>query len=493
MSVTRKSTASNHVAGSNCPGPYCSGSPAWTPPSRRGFLQLGLAGFATLSLPGIMRLQAASPPVAGDSGSSREKTAVIMVWKPGGCSHIDTYDPKPNASSEYRGPFSTISTKVPGLQFTELLPRQAQIADKFTIHRGMYQKAGGHPAGSMQLLSGDSDTRDKPAPRLPDWMSVANYVRSQDGPRSCPLPTYVGVNPPTNYTGPAYLGDAYSPFSVTGDPNSPNFVVPNIGLTDRNEVNRLDRRASLRQKLDTIERAFDQQLELEALDQFETQALTLLTNPATKEAFDLSKEDDATRDRYGRNTWGQQLLLARRLVESGVEVLTTSLHGPLCGRVQNWDDHAVNHHVFDALRFRADAYDQAVTALIEDIYERGLSKRVLVVVTGEFGRTPKISYQPSTGASNASAPAGTKQPGRDHWPRAFSNLWAGGGIETGRFIGATDKRGEDAIERLSGPQDFLATIYHHLRIDFENTLINDFNGRPTRIVTDGRPIDELIG
>ncbi|MCA9207972.1 MAG: DUF1501 domain-containing protein, partial [Planctomycetales bacterium] len=179
MSVTRKSTASNHVAGSNCPGPYCSGSPAWTPPSRRGFLQLGLAGFATLSLPGIMRLQAASPPVAGDSGSSREKTAVIMVWKPGGCSHIDTYDPKPNASSEYRGPFSTISTKVPGLQFTELLPRQAQIADKFTIHRGMYQKAGGHPAGSMQLLSGDSDTRDKPAPRLPDWMSVANYVRSQ--------------------------------------------------------------------------------------------------------------------------------------------------------------------------------------------------------------------------------------------------------------------------------------------------------------------------
>ncbi|MCA9161901.1 MAG: DUF1501 domain-containing protein, partial [Planctomycetales bacterium] len=132
-------------------------------------------------------------------------------------------------------------------------------------------------------------------------------------------------------------------------------------------------------------------------------------------------------------------------------------------------------------------------ALIEDIYERGLSKRVLVVVTGEFGRTPKISYQPSTGAGNASAPAGTKQPGRDHWPRAFSNLWAGGGIETGRFIGATDKRGEDAIERLSGPQDFLATIYHHLRIDFENTLINDFNGRPTRIVTDGRPIDELIG
>jgi hypothetical protein len=439
-----------------------------------------------------MRLRAASA-AAENASSKQTKTAVIMVWKPGGCSHIDTYDPKPQAGSEYRGPFCTIPTKVPGLQFTELLPRQAKIADKFTVLRSMYQNAGGHPAGSMQLLSGDSDTRDKPAPRLPDWMSVANYLRSAQGSRTNPLPVYVGVNPPTSYTGSAYLGDAYAPFSVTGDPSSPNFVVPNIGLTDQNEINRLGRRATLRQKLDTIERAFDQQGELGALDQFETQAMTLLTNPLTKDAFDLSKEDDRTRDRYGRNTWGQQLLLARRLVEAGVEVLTSSLHGPLCGRVQNWDDHAVNHHVFDALRFRAEAYDQAVSALIEDIYERGLDKRVLVVVTGEFGRTPTISYSPSTGVGNASAPAGTKQPGRDHWPRAFSNLWAGGGIETGRFIGATDKRGEDSVDRRCGPGDFLATIYHHLGIDSSNTLIKDFNGRPTPIVDHGKPIPELIG
>jgi hypothetical protein len=415
-----------------------------------------------------------------------------MVWQPGGCSHIDTYDPKPLAGIEYRGPFGTISTKVPGMQFTELLPRQAAIADKFTVLRGMYQRAGGHPAGSMQLLSGDPDTRDKPAPRYPDWMSVVNYLRAQEGPRTNPLPAYVGVNPPTDYTGPAYLGDAYSPFSVTGDPNAPNFNVPNMGLKDVGEVQRLGRRASLRQKLDLIERNFDQQLELEALDRFEAQAMTLLTNPQTKEAFDLSKEDDRTRDRYGRNTWGQQLLLARRLVEAGVDVLTSSLHGPLCGRVGNWDDHAVNHHVFDALRFRAEAYDQAVTALIEDIYERGLDKRVLVVVTGEFGRTPLVEYQPSTGAGNASAPAGTKQPGRDHWPRAFSNLWAGGGIETGRCIGATDKRGEDVVERRCGPGDFLATIYHHLGIDSSRVLIHDFNGRPTPIVNDGKPIPELI-
>ena len=145
----------------------------------------------------------------------------------GGCSHIDTYDPKPRAASEYRGPFGTIGTKVPGMRFTELIPRQAAITDKFTVLRSMKNGAGGHPAGSMQMFSGDSDTRDKPKPRLPDWMSVTNYLRSQEGPRTNPLPRYVGVSPPTAYNGPAYLGDAYAPFSVTGDPNAPNFSVPN--------------------------------------------------------------------------------------------------------------------------------------------------------------------------------------------------------------------------------------------------------------------------
>ena len=472
-----------------CPGPTTFGTN-----ERRGFLRMGLAGFASLSLPGLLRLQTASAQEASaDAKPNREKSAVIMVWKPGGCSHIDTYDPKPQASSEYRGPFSPISTKVPGLQFSELLPMQARIADKLTVLRSMRQTAGGHPAGSMQMLSGDPDTRDKPKPKFPDWMTVTNYLRSQGGHRSNPLPLYAGINPPLEYNGPAYLGDAYSPFTVNGDPNSPTFSVPNIGLSDQNDIRRLERRSSLRQRLDTLERAFDRQGELGALDQFESQAMTLLTNPKTREAFDLTREDDRTRDRYGRNAWGQQLLMARRLVEAGVEVLTTSLSGPLCGRVSNWDDHAVNHHVFDAMRFRAQAYDQAVSALIEDIYERGLDKRELVVVTGEFGRTPKIEYSASTGAGNASAPAGTQQPGRDHWPRAFSNIWAGGGIQTGRFIGATDKRGEDTIERTCSAGDFLATIYHHLGIDSANTLIKDFNGRPTPIVDHGKPIPELIG
>ena len=462
--------------------------PCTGPLSRRGFMRIGLTGFATMGLSGLLRLRAENA-----LKPNHEKTAVIMVWLPGGQSHVDTFDPKPDIGSEYRGPFKTIPTKVPGTHVTELMPMLAKIADKYTILRSMCQKAGGHPAGSMQMLSGDSDERDKPKPKLPDWMSVANYLRSRGAKRSNPLPNYVGVNPPLEYNGPAYLGDAYSPFSVMDDPNRPNFEVPNIGLSDPAESRRLSDRVALRQSLDTLERTFDREGELGALDQFEAQAMTLLTNPKTRDAFDLSKEDAQTRDRYGRNRWGQQLLLARRLVESGVEVVTSSLSGPLCGRVGNWDDHAVNQHQFDALRFRMPNYDRAVSALIEDIYARGLDKRVLVVVTGEFGRTPKISFDRSTGAGDASAPAGTVQPGRDHWPRAFSNIWAGGGIQTGGVIGATDKRGEDVVERACGPGDFLSTIYHHLGIDSSKVTINDFNGRPTHIVNEGKPITELMG
>lgn len=451
-------------------------------------MQVGLTGMATLSWPGLLKLRAENA-----ASPKSERKSIIMVWLPGGLSHIDTYDPKPDASSEYRGPFKTISTKVPGTIFTELLPMNAKIADKFTLVRSMNQTAGGHPAGTMQMFSGDPDTRDKPKPRFPDWMSVAHYLRSKEGGRVNPLPNYIGVPAPSpEYSSAAYLGNAYAPFAVSDDPNRPNFQVPNIGLADEAESRRLSDRLALRRSLDTLERAFDREGELGALDEFEAQAATLLTNPTTRDAFDLSKEDPATRDRYGRNRWGQQLLLARRLVEAGVEIVTSNLNGPLCGRVQNWDDHAVNQHQFEALRFRMPTYDRCVSALIEDIYARGLDKKVLVVVTGEFGRTPKISFDRSTGPGDASGPTGTLQPGRDHWPRAFTSLWSGGGIQTGGVIGASDKRGEDVVERPCNASDFLATIYHHLGIDYTKTTINDLNGRPVHIVSNGRAIPELI-
>ena len=368
--------------------PACSG-----PLDRRGFMRIGLTGFVSLGLPGLLKLQAENA-----TKPARERTAVILVWLRGGCSHLDTYDPKPDIGSEYRGPFKTIRSKVPGMALTELLPLQAKIADKFTLLRSMTHTGGGHPAGSLQMLSGDTDARDKPKPVLPDWMTVANFLRSKDK-RNSPLPNYIGVNPIVNYdsftiAGPGYVGPAYSPFAVTGDPSRPDFQIPNIGATEA-QAARLSDRVALRRSLDSLERRMDAAGEMDALDQFEAQAMTLLTNPQTRHAFDLTKEDDHVRDRYGRHRWGQQLLLARRLVESGVEIITSCLDGPQCGRVANWDDHAVNHHVFNALKFRAGDFDQAVSALIEDVYARGLDKRVLVVVSGEFGRRPRSVTWPA--------------------------------------------------------------------------------------------------
>lgn len=476
--VLTSTHANNQNAAPICPGPI----------RRREFLRVGLSGFATLSLPGLLRLRAEA-----EAAKRKPDTAVILVWLRGGISHLETYDPKPDAPSEFRGIYGTIPTRVPGLRLGELLPRHAKIADKFTIVRSMSHTGGGHPAGSLQMLTGDTDPQDKPKPVLPDWMTVANFLRADRG-RS--LPNYIGVNPVSSYdgfgiAGAAYLGPSYGPFTVNGDPSAPHFEIPNIGFSDGAQAARFAGRVQLKEGLDRMERAVDRSGTMLAMDEFEAQALRLLTSPAAREAFDLTREPDSLRDRYGRNQWGQQCLMARRLVEAGVEIVTTTLDGPLCGRVQNWDDHAVNQHIFDAYKLRMPYYDQAVTALIEDVCARGLDKRVLVIVTGEFGRTPRITEVASSGGGVASGPAGTIQPGRDHWPNAFSQIWAGGGIQTGGIIGATDKRGESVIERPFNPGDFLATIYRHLGIDAPQVALPDFSGRPVPILPRGAPIPEL--
>ncbi len=453
---------------------------------------MGLTGFSALTLPGLYRLRAGR--AAGLSVEpNRKRTAIILVWLRGGPSHLDTFDPKPDAPSEYRGPFQPIATTVPGLRLTELLPQLAQSAQRFSVLRSMAHTGGGHPAGSLQVLSGDPDAADKPHPVYPDWMSIANYARF-DSRRA--LPNYIGVNPVTNYdsfviAGPTYLGEAYGPFMVTGDPSRPDFRVPNIGVQDPEQMQRLAGRVALRQRFDALRRELDVAAATDSHDRFQAQALNLLTSAAAREAFDLSLEPAAVRERYGLHAWGQQCLLARRLVEAGVEIVATEFDGPQCGRVANWDDHAVNHHVFDALKYRAPFFDQAVSALINDVYDRGLDRDVLVIVGGEFGRTPRISYVASSGGGVASGEAGVVQPGRDHWPRANSMLFAGGGIATGQVIGATDARGEDVVERRVSPGDFLATIYQHLGIDYEQLAIPDFSGRPIPILREGSPISEL--
>lgn len=455
--------------------------------SRREVLRAGLAGISSLSLAGLMRLRAAAATDAGATAARRERTAMILVWLPGGASHLETYDPKPQATSDYRGAFSTIETEVPGIRLCELLPGHARIARHCAILRSMVHTGFCHQQGTQQLLTGHPVRELKNKPDDPDLFAIANYLR-RDARRT--LPNYVGV-PAVNYSGAAYLGASYEPFMVSGDLSAPEFHVPNIGLTDAGQTGRLSERISLRKRFDRLRRDVDRLGEMTALDAFESQAWNMLTGEDARRAFDLDREDARTRERYGRNAWGQQCLMARRLVEAGVDLVTTQFGGPLCGRVQNWDDHAVNHHVFDGMRYRAPPFDQAVSALIEDLHERGLQRRVLVIVSGEFGRTPKISYAASTGGGAASGEAGVIQPGRDHWPSATSILFSGGGITGGQVIGATDARGEQVIDRRVGVGDFLATVYRHLGIDAEQVAIENLAGRPVPILPEGRPLAEL--
>jgi hypothetical protein len=337
-----------------------------------------------------------------------------------------------------------------------------------------------HGIGQQQMFTGQDVRQFFPKSPFPEFLTITNYVRGLSG-RS--LPNYVGVHP-IPYLGAAYLGSAYDAFAVYGDPSSPEFRVPNLGPNEGANLGRMEDRLELRHQMDRLRRDLDRLRNMRAIDSYEELAWNLVASGDTERAFQLDLEKDATRDRYGRNQWGQQCLLARRLVEFGVDLVTVTLQGPICGRTLSWDDHAVNHHVFDAMKSRAPIFDQAVTALIEDVYDRGLDHRVMVVVTGEFGRTPRISY-------DKDSVSGVTQPGRDHWPNATSMLFAGGGIATGQLIGATDRRGEQVTERRIGPHDFLATMYRHLGVETSGLEFHDFSGRPIPVLNGGTPLAEL--
>jgi hypothetical protein len=457
-----------------CSGPF----------SRRELLRLGLAGLGGLTWPELLRRRAEAK-----TQRPRSDTALLVVWLHGGASHLETYDPKPLAPSEYRGPYRPIATRVPGLQLCELLPRHAQVAHRFTMLRSLAHTGPCHDSGPQQLFTGFPITVNRLRPDHPDLFAVVDKLRESP---SRPLPNNVGV-PPIPYLGSAYLGPAHEPFAVTGDPNDPHFEVPNIGLKDAQHLTRLEGRMGLRQRLDLVSRQAEQVGKRDGFDAFQARAWNVLTGPEARRAFDISLEPDRVRERYGRNTWGQRCLLARRLVEAGVDLVAATLNGPLCGRVGNWDDHAVNHHVFDAMKYRAPFFDQAVAALVEDLHERGLDKRVLLVVGGDFGRTPRISYAASTGGGVASGATGVVQPGRDHWPHAMSFLFSGGGIVEGQVIGSTDRRGERPAERRVGVGDFMATLYRHLGIDADQASIRDPGGRPVPLLQQGgEPIRELM-
>lgn len=461
-----------------CPGPM----------SRRSFLTLGSLGVCGLGMADLLRLKAQ----AAGSGIDPD-TSIIFVWLPGGPPHMEMYDMKPNAPTEYRGQFSPINTNVPGIDVCELMPHHARIADRYNIIRSVAHTFADHGGGHKRFLTG----RDPLQPTgfvndFPMAGSIVAKVRSQ---RKAGIPNYICGSSRNNGNvdafsfGAAYLGPSYTPFTFSGDPSDAKFKVQNIAV-DEKIADRLEDRMQLLGGLDRLQRRVDRSGMMDSMDNFNAEAIDLLMSPQTREAFDLSQEPDELKDRYGRHAWGYRALLARRLVEAGSSFVTMIMENAYVSPIRypkyavfNWDSHAVNGHIFEDALVRLPIYDQAITALIEDLYNRGLDKKVLLVVTGEFGRTPRVSYSVGTRSR-------VKQPGRDHWPQAMSLLVSGGGMRTGQVIGSTNSKGEHPQTRALTPNDLWATVYRHLGIDYDQSFI-DNAGRPMPILPYGEPIAEL--
>jgi hypothetical protein len=401
------------------------------------------------------------------------------MW--GGPSQFETYDPKPDAPAEIRGPFRPIPTTVPGMDFCELFPRQAKLADRIALVRSLHHTMSAHNDGSIEVLTGKTPVVPDPTSTAqsdhPDFGMVTSRLR---GIRPDGMPRYVGVPKQPFMTRPAYLGVAHSAFG-TGDPSAPDFRPPALTLVGGVDGRRLEHRRGMLAQFDELRRALEGQSG-GSIDPFREAAFQMLTSPKVASAFDLSREDPRLRDRYGRHLWGQSCLLARRLAEAGSSVITIDALAPsLSERYFSWDDHInvqTRWDLGDAMRHRAPFMDQALSALIEDVYVRGLDRKVLIVAAGEFGRTPRLAQADGL-------------IGRDHWPSAQSALISGGGLRTGQVIGATNRRGEYPVERPLSPKDLLATIYRHLGIDYR-TDFRDHAGRPVPILAEGEPIRELI-
>jgi hypothetical protein len=436
---------------------YCDGL------SRRSFLQAGVLGLTGLSLSDLLRLKAS----AADSPS--RDTAVILIWLDGGPTHMDTYDIKTGAPAEYRGAFNkTTQTNVPGVEITELFPRQAKLADKLAIVRSLHHTTGDHFAGAHWMLTGyHGSTAANMDPMYPSAGSITAKVRGANRPGmpayvAVPVAASVGLVP--GYNSGAYLGNTYNPFQTGSDPNSPNFSIRNLTLPGGTSLAQLEDRRQLLTSFDTLRRDVDQSGYLSSLDKFQRDAYELISGPAARAAFDMSTEDPRRRDRYGRHTWGQSCLLARRLVEAGVTFVTVHMGG--------WDHHSA---IEPAMKNVLPILDKAVAGLVEDLSERGLYDRVAICMFGEFGRTPKIN----------------KDAGRDHWGESGFALLGGGGIKTGLAYGSTTEKGEYPKDKKVWPEDVLATLYSVLGIDTSLTFA-DKTGRPHPILNNGKPIADLL-
>ena len=433
--------------------------------SRRDCLRFGLGAALGGGFTQLLQLRAH----ASNSSSAARATAksCILVWLDGGPTHYETFDPKPNAPAEIRGEFFPIATKIPGIHFSEHLRRLAGISDKLAVIRSIRHNQGNHGAGNHYMMTGAP-------PRIPvgcgafvsfhpSYGSVTAFKR---GHRNG-LPAYFSIPRMSRSGGPNFLGAQFAPFVVPDDPNSSKFRVRDVALPHGLEPERFAHRRDLRGLVDTLPRfqekaAGDPVL---ALDEYYQQSYDLISSREAQAAFDIHREEDSVRERYGRNSFGQRALLARRLVEAGVPFITLYEGG--------WDHH---RGLFDSCRKRLPDFDQTLATLIEDLEQRGRLDETLVLVLGEFGRTPKVN----------------KDAGRDHWSNAMSVLMAGARTPGGTIVGATDPQGYSAVDRVLAPENLASTIYSKLGID-PGQLLYGPQGRPAHLVSDPTPIAELIG
>ena len=434
----------------NCPGP-----------SRRELLRAGVLSAWGLGLGDLFRLRAGAQESPAIGGKAK---ACILVWLAGGPSHLDTFDPKPDAAADVRGEFKPIDTTVSGLRISEVLPNLARVMDKASLVRGLTSPEADHDRAAHHLLTG---YRPSPALVYPGYGSAVAKVRGFEGRT---LPPHTAIPDAPIFSSSGYLTPAYDPFAVGGDPSQPGFRVRDLSPPDRLTLDRLKRRRSMVKSLDSFAEEVGQTTLTASRDQFADQAYELLTSADAQSAFDIGREADATRDRYGRNPLGQGCLLARRLVERGVAFVTVNDRGP---GALHWDTHAQNFKTIKETL--APPLDQGVAALINDLDARGMLASTLVVVMGEFGRTPRV---------NANA-------GRDHHGRANVALLAGGGIVGGAVLGKTDASGDIPSERPSTPSDIAATIYTAMGIDPDRRFETP-DGQPIRLVDGGKPLRELL-
>jgi uncharacterized protein (DUF1501 family) len=436
--------------------------------TRRNFVQAGVLGLGGLALADLLRLQSAR--AAAPAG----RTSVILFWLSGGPGHMETWDPKPDAVAQFRGPFGATRTSVPGIQFGELLPEQARLMDRLAVLRTVNHGSGDHTKGNHWMLTGF----EGPAFNAPDFQvqrrpSMGSAVAKLRGESRPGLPPYVAVPHLRGGTDnffhyAAYLGASANPFIVDSDPNLPNFRVKNLAVPADVPLSRLEDRRHVLDALDGLRRQGERGVA--DLDQHYQRAFSLLTGREAARAFDITAEPQKVRDRYGRHTFGQSALLARRLVEAGVTFVTVNC--------VPWDHHgtAGRHRTAEGGKLLIPPFDRALAALVEDLIQRGLYDKTLVVAMGEFGRTPRMNAEG----------------GRDHWGNTFSVLMGCGGMKMGQAVGKSNARGEYPIDRPISPQDVTATVFHHLGIDAAAVRFDDGQGRGVALVENGQPIRELL-